>query len=108
MLLTRLPLSTCPRRDKPAHDLHVLGVPPAFALSQDQTLQKNLGTSYRLFNWISLDPSSSRIPSPYSVAKEPCGPLRPASLPLLRSNNIVYFVDGVNRKGRLLEKYPLR
>src|SRR5690625_330887 len=26
----------------PAHDLHVLGMPPAFVLSQDQTLQKSL------------------------------------------------------------------
>ncbi len=33
MLLTRLPLSP-----KGAFDLHVLGLPPAFVLSQDQTL----------------------------------------------------------------------
>lgn len=37
MLLTRLPLGG---RATP-HDLHVLGTPPAFALSQDQTLQEN-------------------------------------------------------------------
>ena len=34
MLLTRLPLTP-----KGAFDLHVLGLPPAFALSQDQTLK---------------------------------------------------------------------
>ena len=34
MLLTRLPL-----RIATALDLHVLGLPPAFALSQDQTLK---------------------------------------------------------------------
>ena len=34
MLLTRLPL-----RIARALDLHVLGLPPAFALSQDQTLK---------------------------------------------------------------------
>ena len=34
MLLTRLPLSIAG-----AFDLHVLGLPPAFALSQDQTLK---------------------------------------------------------------------
>ena len=30
-------------------DLHVLGTPPAFILSQDQTLMFKLGTSY---NWL--------------------------------------------------------
>ena len=34
MLLTRLPLSIAT-----SFDLHVLGVPPAYVLSQDQTLQ---------------------------------------------------------------------
>ena len=34
MLLTRLPLPVAR-----AFDLHVLGLPPAFALSQDQTLK---------------------------------------------------------------------
>ena len=34
MLLTRLPLPVAR-----AFDLHVLGLPPAFALSQDQTLR---------------------------------------------------------------------
>ena len=36
MLLTRLPL-----RIATAFDLHVLGLPPAFVLSQDQTLKLN-------------------------------------------------------------------
>ena len=38
MLLTRLPLYSrgCPTF---SFDLHVLGTPPAFILSQDQTLQ---------------------------------------------------------------------
>nr|CAJ30040.1 hypothetical protein mgI380 [Magnetospirillum gryphiswaldense MSR-1] len=34
MLLTRAPLSP-----KTSFDLHVLGLPPAFVLSQDQTLK---------------------------------------------------------------------
>ena len=37
MLLTRLPLEP-----KLAFDLHVLGIPPAFILSQDQTLHDEL------------------------------------------------------------------
>ena len=36
MLLTRLPLLIAE-----AFDLHVLGLPPAFVLSQDQTLKLN-------------------------------------------------------------------
>ena len=38
-LLTRSPLSKSPKRFTP-FDLHVLGTPPAFVLSQDQTLKK--------------------------------------------------------------------
>ena len=40
MLLTRSPLTTHPKADGP-FDLHVLSTPPAFVLSQDQTLQQN-------------------------------------------------------------------
>jgi hypothetical protein len=39
VLLTRLPLSARPKSSFP-FDLHVLGTPPAFILSQDQTLRK--------------------------------------------------------------------
>ena len=38
MLLTRAPLSSHPKTRLP-FDLHVLGTPPAFILSQDQTLR---------------------------------------------------------------------
>ena len=38
-LLTRSPLSESPKEFTP-FDLHVLGTPPAFVLSQDQTLKK--------------------------------------------------------------------
>jgi hypothetical protein len=38
VLLTRSPLNQVPK-DLIALDLHVLGTPPAFVLSQDQTLQ---------------------------------------------------------------------
>ena len=41
MLLTRLPLSIAT-----SFDLHVLGVPPAFVLSQDQTLKLKRITAY--------------------------------------------------------------
>ena len=42
VLLTRSPLTHVTRRSS-AFDLHVLGPPPAFVLSQDQTLRRNLG-----------------------------------------------------------------
>ena len=42
VLLTRAPLYSTPRRACFSYDLHVLGTPPAFVLSQDQTLQFNL------------------------------------------------------------------
>ena len=40
-LLTRSPLNISPKKHTP-FDLHVLGMPPAFVLSQDQTLEFNL------------------------------------------------------------------
>ena len=40
VLLTRAPLVGTPKGPLP-FDLHVLGTPPAFVLSQDQTLQVN-------------------------------------------------------------------
>ena len=41
VLLTRSPLTPPPKRQDP-FDLHVLSTPPAFVLSQDQTLQKSI------------------------------------------------------------------
>jgi hypothetical protein len=40
-LLTRAPLYSPPQAGDFSFDLHVLGTPPAFVLSQDQTLQLN-------------------------------------------------------------------
>ena len=52
-LLTRPPLEHIPSRPKPFRnvsplDLHVLGTPPAFVLSQDQTLPFNPLSSHRV------------------------------------------------------------
>ncbi len=44
VLLTRSPLTTSPKTSDP-FDLHVLSTPPAFVLSQDQTLQKRCLTN---------------------------------------------------------------
>ena len=59
-LLTRPPLSHKTRRSSASFDLHVLSTPPAFILSQDQTLKINgacpLTRPYRLM-------PRSRLPS---------------------------------------------
>ena len=39
VLLTRSPLGSTPKRVRSSLDLHVLSTPPAFVLSQDQTLR---------------------------------------------------------------------
>ena len=46
-LLTRSPLGIHPKTYTP-FDLHVLGTPPAFVLSQDQTLEFNYSTVLKL------------------------------------------------------------
>ena len=59
MLLTRLPRY----RGLPpfAFDLHVLGTPPAFVLSQDQTLQLIIGTGANTGTLTTEDRSSYRL-----------------------------------------------
>ena len=46
VLLTRSPLTPPPKKKQGPFDLHVLSTPPAFVLSQDQTLQKNQKTNH--------------------------------------------------------------
>ena len=69
VLLTRAPLYSTPRRMCFSYDLHVLGTPPAFVLSQDQTLQLNC--LYR----INVDPTLC-----YSVVKDRRGRFKPTTL----------------------------
>ena len=47
MLLTRPPLDSFPK-ELLSLDLHVLGTPPAFVLSQDQTLNKKFNLLLKL------------------------------------------------------------
>jgi hypothetical protein len=47
VLLTRAPLSSIPK-DAFSFDLHVLGTPPAFILSQDQTLRQVINECFIL------------------------------------------------------------
>ena len=57
MLLTRAPLYLPLRAF--AYDLHVLGIPPAFVLSQDQTLQANIRTAVLFVRLFVLNPLHS-------------------------------------------------
>ena len=50
-LLTRSPLRIEPKLNSP-FDLHVLGTPPAFVLSQDQTLQYTLLKNRLALNYL--------------------------------------------------------
>ena len=74
VLLTRPPLTVAPKGHDP-FDLHVLSTPPAFVLSQDQTLTKLLGSS--LFGSL-----LSYVRSLFccSVFKDRAGPHRRAAL----------------------------
>ena len=48
VLLTRPPLITFWQAKMHSYDLHVLSIPPAFILSQDQTLRENFCFSHLL------------------------------------------------------------
>ena len=61
MLRTRLPLPVAR-----AFDLHVLGLPPAFVLSQDQTLK--LYEIRCLTSHISIDESQAHSQQPHGAA----------------------------------------
>gem|GEM_PF-1824588 len=50
-LLTRAPLYSFRRSRNFSFDLHVLGTPPAFILSQDQTLHLNSSKGFHLFGF---------------------------------------------------------
>ena len=68
MLLTRSPLSPRPK-PRFSLDLHVLSAPPAFVLSQDQTLRERLGV---------LGPIAKRAPE--GAAERPSYTLRTESV----------------------------
>ena len=90
-LLTRPPLRVLPKNDSP-FDLHVLGTPPAFILSQDQTLLLKLiipgdkaeqPMSFTTIGWEALSPASheqaaicfanQRIANVIRIAGAACG-----------------------------------
>ena len=60
MLLTRPPLGSSPKGIS-SLDLHVLGTPPAFVLSQDQTLNKKFNLCSNYFCTLSLYFKTKRI-----------------------------------------------
>ena len=56
-LLTRAPLYYLLQAEEFSYDLHVLSTPPAFILSQDQTLQLNCTYCLKTSNELTKDPT---------------------------------------------------
>ena len=78
VLLTRPPLSQILfrriSRESASFDLHVLGTPPAFVLSQDQTLNKFYPKAFRLRNHLLIAITSSQRnfqAKPFGLAQNP-------------------------------------
>gem|GEM_PF-2524194 len=79
-LRTRSPLRLFIRRKRASFDLHVLSTPPAFILSQDQTLRKNRTPTKLVlslydsieFWFITLSSHSSVVKVPYFDAGQNC------------------------------------
>jgi hypothetical protein len=74
-------------------DLHVLGTPPAFILSQDQTLQQNLKLIDALFGF------QGAMPVPpgechYSMGPNPCQPSKGLDEPVFITLELVFFSQG--------------
>ena len=101
MLLTRAPL-----RPKPSFDLHVLGMPPAFVLSQDQTLRLNFQivscdttqspAPIRLhyITWLTKDAQPKRRVFPHAAA---CASL---PIPTMSNNRPLFFTAEPLVRGR--------
>jgi hypothetical protein len=89
VLRTRSPLNNiCIATNVVPFDLHVLSTPPAFVLSQNQTLRKNLEPESLLTTGQSLRPSSltkRKLKSDHSCLLEPVGPAGSSDLTKLRS-----------------------
>ena len=102
-LLTRPPLSHSKQAPSASFDLHVLGTPPAFVLSQDQTLNKfylrtlsDLETIYR-----SLFPALKEISQNVSVLQEPF-------LVLICISFTLFNLQGAHRFFAALSRSPVR
>jgi hypothetical protein len=93
VLLTRSPLIH-PTSEASSFDLHVLSTPPAFILSQDQTLRKKLQTQHRhpgkRANGTALNPIKAK-----NTRQPPHGTRQPA-------DNLQPKKFGINKLGTLL------
>src|ERR1700734_431491 len=80
VLLTRSRLGPGPKSGSSLH-LHVLGTPPAFVLSQDQTLREELhkessGIRRSPISYHKWQPAKSAVPGPSLVGSDPCAHAR--------------------------------
>ena len=60
MLLSRPPLDMCSPKKAISFDLHALGAPPAFVLSQDQTLNITVSFYYPVVKVLGIQPKKMR------------------------------------------------
>ena len=72
VLRTRSPLGLPEQAPWTSFDLHVLSTPPAFILSQDQTLQQKRGRPSQPPKWV-LEPATIVSERTIRVGKDSCG-----------------------------------
>ena len=90
-------------------DLHVLGLPLAFILSQDQTLRCNIVLLYSILN-LGFRLRSLRVPFPVSAARLPDrrGPFSCAGLKLSKNFSLLFHSNSTpHLLGSGLQKYDL-
>ena len=90
-------------------DLHVLGTPPAFILSQDQTLRKNLspysGVSYIFTVGIQTIGLSSYHSSVVKVLSQEAGSVHPPAPPVKVFRQALFQASGKNYRRLPLSSY---
>jgi hypothetical protein len=109
VLLTRSPLIH-PTSEASSFDLHVLSTPPAFILSQDQTLRKKLQTQHRhpgkRANGTALNPIKAKnTRQPPHGTRQPADNLQPKKIWYQQTWHTIEFSN--NRHTRHQEQ-PLR
>ena len=78
VLLTRSPLIPRPKPGSP-FDLHVLSTPPAFVLSQDQTLREKIGVCLTRGEAILTWPATDARSGAATVIRNPAHAVRPTN-----------------------------
>ena len=100
MLLTRSPLEY-PASWAFPFDLHVLSTPPAFVLSQDQTLHENLSKTHQPYSWQNFQHNLSQRDK--NLTKQKLATPRPKDLSVTKINHHI-----IQKLGHTMPKYGIR